>query len=95
MKKIQQSHPDLSIALLLICLWIILLVFPARSAEPSPTLLDLESAQAIALEKNPSFSAARERLNQAAARVSEARSAWWPQLTAQAGVSRIDQSMPA
>ena len=92
MKKIQQSHPDLSIALLLICLWIILLVFPARSAEPSPTLLDLESAQAIALEKNPSFSAARERLNQAAARVSEARSAWWPQLTAQAGVSRIDQS---
>ena len=92
MKKVQQSHPDLAIALLLVCLWILLLVFPARSAEPGHTLLDVESAQAIALEKNPSFSAARERLSQAAARVAEARSAWWPQLSAQAGVSRIDQS---
>ena len=92
MKKIQQSHPDLSIALLLICLWIILLAFPARSAEPDTNLLNLESAQAIALQKNPSFSAARERLTQAAARVAEAQSAWWPQLSAQAGVSRIDLS---
>ena len=92
MKDKSPSHPDLRFTLLLICLWILLLVFPARSAEPSPNLLNLESAQLIALEKNPSFSAARERLTQAAARVAEARSAWWPQLSAQAGVSRIDQS---
>jgi len=92
MKEKQHSHPDLSITLLLICLWILLLVFPARSAEPGPHLLDVDSAQAIALENNPSFFAARERLTQAAARVAEARSAWWPQLSVQAGVSRIDQS---
>ena len=92
MKKIQQSHPDLAIALLLVCLWVLLLVFPARSAEPGLALLDVESAQTIALEKNPSFSAARERLSQAASRVAEARSAWWPQLSAGAGVSRIDLS---
>ena len=92
MKKIQQSHPDLAIALLLVCLWVLLLAFPARSAEPGLNRLDVESAQAIALEKNPTIAAARERLVQAAARVAEARSAWWPQLSAQAGVSRIELS---
>ncbi len=71
-----------------------LLLAPAslRAASLPPGPIDLETAQAIAFDLHPSLAAARERLAQAAARVAEARSAWWPQLSAQAGVSRIELS---
>ena len=91
MNQTQRRFPDPRIAMLRLCAMLILLALPAQSAPP-PDPLDLETALTIAFENNPTFSAARERLVQAAARVSEARSAWWPQLSAQAGVSRIDQS---
>lgn len=92
MNRPPPPSPNLNIAVRLLCLALILLPLPARSAALSSSPLDLESAQAVALDLNPSFAAARERLVQAAARVSEAGSAWWPQLSAQTGVSRIELS---
>lgn len=53
-------------------------------------VLDLETAERIALGSNPSLQAAAERVRQAAARVAEARSAYWPRLDAGASASRVD-----
>ena len=47
-----------------------------------PALLDLESAQRIALEQNPSLQAAEARIEQARQRVKQARSAYFPQISA-------------
>jgi outer membrane protein TolC len=52
--------------------------------------LDLVSAQEITLLGNPSLAAAGERVTRAAARVSEARSAYWPRLDASASYSYVD-----
>ena len=43
-------------------------------------ILDLFTTQRIALAENPSLAAAHARINQAQERVSQALSAWWPQL---------------
>ncbi len=43
-------------------------------------ILDLKTAQKIALADNPGLAAARERIEQARARVKQAEAAWWPSL---------------
>ena len=65
----------------------ILLVQPVWSEEAAQvggpdftgiTVLDLQTAQRIALEENPGIAAARSRFEQARARVRQAAAAWWP-----------------
>lgn len=56
------------------------------------SVLDLETAQKIAIEKNPSIAAARERVQQAMERISQAKSAYWPRLDASWGMSRVELS---
>lgn len=51
-------------------------------------ILDLETAQKIALEDNPSLVAAEARIRQAEEQVSQARSAYWPKLAATGSASR-------
>lgn len=53
------------------------------SAPEIPVLLDLATAQNIALEQNPSLQAVEEIVLQARERVKQARSAYFPQLTAE------------
>jgi outer membrane protein TolC len=43
-------------------------------------VLDLFTAQRIALAENPSLAATQDRINQASERVTQALSDWWPQL---------------
>jgi outer membrane protein TolC len=73
----------------------------AIPAEPLPppaldlnkiTVLDLRTAAKIALAENPSLAAAQARVSQAAEQLKQARSAYWPQLDASAGVSRVELS---
>ena len=45
-------------------------------------VLDLKSAQRIALSENPSLEAARARVQQARALVQQAHSAFWPHIFA-------------
>ncbi len=45
-------------------------------------VLDLQTAQQIALEANPDLQAAQARVEQARARVKQAVAAWWPSLNA-------------
>ncbi len=52
-------------------------------------VLDLKTAQKIALAANPSLAAARERVRQAKERVAQARSAYYPRLDALASTSRF------
>jgi outer membrane protein len=59
------------------------------------TILDLETAQRIAIEKNPSIAAARERVLQAKERISQAKSAYWPQVDGSLAVSRVELSKNA
>jgi outer membrane protein len=58
-------------------------------------VLDLETAQKIALEKNPSIAAAQERVRQAKERIYQARSAYWPQVNASLAISRVELSKNA
>lgn len=51
--------------------------------------LDLETAYRIALAANPSFAAARERVQQAKQRVLQARARYYPSLDASASAQRI------
>jgi len=53
-----------------------------------PIVLDLEAAQRIALEKNPSLFAAASRVAQARDRVRQARSLYLPQVNAEYSASR-------
>jgi outer membrane protein TolC len=55
-------------------------------------VLDLETAQRIALANSPTLMAAAERANQAGERVKQAESAYWPTLDADGSVSRVDLS---
>jgi len=55
----------------------------------SISVLDLKTAERIALSGNPSIAAAEARLRQAEERVSQAGSAYWPRLDANAGASRV------
>ncbi len=51
-------------------------------------VLDLHTAQAIALAANPNMAASRARVEQARARVEQAAAAWWPSLDLSGGGSR-------
>ena len=53
-----------------------------------PTVLDLRTAQDIAMSQNPSLQAAEARVSQAKARVWQARSAYFPQLNLSASASK-------
>ena len=55
-------------------------------------ILDLETAQRIALQGNPGIAAARARLEQARARVSQAVAAWWPSLDVTGNAARTRRS---
>jgi outer membrane protein TolC len=56
------------------------------------TVLNLETAQELALAGNPSMDAAFTRVEQARARVSQAVAAWWPTLDLTATGSKIRRS---
>lgn len=58
----------------------------------SLTVLDLPTAQRIALQQNPDLSAAAQRANQASQRVRQAQAAYWPTLGTEASANRIDLS---
>ncbi|HUU81965.1 MAG TPA: TolC family protein [Phycisphaerae bacterium] len=53
----------------------------AADAAPWPGLLTLEQARAIALRANPDIHAARARIDQALARIGEARASYFPAVT--------------
>ncbi len=55
-------------------------------------VLDLETAQRIAIASNPTLTAAAERVNQATERIRQAQAAYWPTLDAQGSASRVDLS---
>lgn len=59
---------------------------------PIPALLDLVTAQQIALAQNPNLAAAAARIEQAKARVRQARSLYFPQLEANYNASRTELS---
>jgi len=52
-------------------------------------VLDLRTAERIALAGNPSIAAAEARVQQAEERIGQARSTYWPRLDANAGASRV------
>ena len=54
-------------------------------------VLDLQTAQSLALASNPSMNAALERVEQARARLRQAAAAWWPSLdlTGSGGQTRL------
>jgi len=58
-------------------------------------VLDLETAQRIALASSPSLMAAAERVRQASERVRQAEAAYWPTLDAEGSASRVDLSNSA
>jgi outer membrane protein TolC len=55
-------------------------------------VLDLETAQRIAIASSPTLAAAAERVNQAAERIRQAQAAYWPTFDAKGSVSRVDLS---
>ena len=64
---------------------------------PSPDLsgievLDLQTAQRLALKGNPDLAAAMSRIEQARARVSQAVAAWWPTLDVNGQYGRVRRS---
>lgn len=56
------------------------------------SILDLETAQRIALANSPTLRAAAERVNQASERINQARAAYWPTLDAEGSASRVERS---
>jgi outer membrane protein TolC len=70
---------------------------PLAAGEAPPDIrtvrvLDLETARRIAVARNPSLSAAADRVTQARERVFQARSAYWPRVDADLGASRVWRS---
>ena len=55
-------------------------------------VLDLQTAIKLALAKNPSLAAAQERIEQASARVRQARASYWPLLDISGSATRLDMS---
>lgn len=56
------------------------------------TILDLQTAQRIALKDNPGIHAATARIEQAKARVKQAMAAWWPSIDLNGSLSRTRRS---
>jgi outer membrane protein TolC len=73
---------------------VLLLTFvtgPAAAVElENLAVLDLETAQRIALAQNPSLAAAEARVRQAADRVRQAQSAYWPRVDATVSGARVE-----
>lgn len=61
---------------------------PAQETVPLPSVLDLDTAQRIALDSNPSIEAAEARIKQAKARVAQALSAYFPNISLSASGSK-------
>jgi outer membrane protein len=57
---------------------------------PSPAILTLDEAMRLTREHNPRAMQASDELRAADARVTQARSAWFPQITAKAGYHYVD-----
>ncbi|GAB4336333.1 MAG: hypothetical protein Kow0089_06500 [Desulfobulbaceae bacterium] len=79
--------------LLLVLSWPVIASGQNDSGGQSPDLstievLDLETAQRLALAANPTMEQARARVEQARARVEQAAAAWYPSLDLTAGASR-------
>jgi outer membrane protein TolC len=55
-------------------------------------VLDLLTAQRIALQQNPDLSAAAQRVAQASERVRQAQAAYWPTLNAESSANRLNLS---
>lgn len=75
-------------------LMFVLLAAGGQPAAAAPVLartkvLDLATAQGIALRDNPSMAAAMARVRQARARVRQAAAAWWPSLDLTASGSHV------
>jgi len=69
---------------------------PRRGVEPLPSgLVTLDQAISLALERNPDLRAAAERIGVAEAHVSEAASAFYPQLDARLSYGRTDNPAQA
>jgi outer membrane protein TolC len=68
----------------------------AQSMDPallkSLNVLNLETAQRIALQNSPTLAAAAERVKQASERVRQAEAAYWPTLDADGSAARVDLS---
>ena len=56
------------------------------------SVLDLETAQRVALDNSPTLAAAVERVNQAVEQVKQAEAAYWPVVDSDASVSRVELS---
>jgi len=87
--------------MIMFCLISCLLSATSWSAEPPETdipdlisikVLDLLTAQRIALRSNPGIQAAGARLAQARAAVDRAKTAWWPRVDATGSLGRIHLS---
>jgi outer membrane protein TolC len=100
--SIQQQEVFMRPALfsLLLCF---LIFWPASSWSNEPdgkmqpdlsaiTVLDLETAQQLALAGNPSMEAALARVEKARARLRQATAAWWPSLDLAGSGGRVKQS---
>ena len=61
---------------------------PVQHDLASIKVLDLKTAQALALAGNPNMAAAQARIEQARARVQQAVAAWWPSLDASGSGAR-------
>ena len=60
----------------------------ADSSPGLPAILDLETAQRIAVAGNPGLQAARARVDQAATRIKQARAGYFPRLDASVSAYR-------
>ncbi len=63
---------------------------PRGASGPDSLALSLEESVRLAVERNPRLLAARERANEASDRTGEAKTAFFPQVTASAGYTRLD-----
>jgi TolC family type I secretion outer membrane protein len=66
----------------------VLAALAAGPAEGAEKVLSLEQAVGLALQNNPTLEAARQEVAQAAGRLTQSESRWWPQLSGSAGYSR-------
>jgi len=83
------------LCVLLVCVWPFLPLHAAdtvaTNVAASPLALSLADAKAMALHDHPSLEAMRQRAIAAAAAIRIARSAYWPTLDADAGVTRVQR----
>lgn len=69
---------------------VLLLPAVARAQWPTNGVLDLATAARVALADNPSLYAAQARIEQARARLMQARAAYWPTLSGSASYARVE-----